>query len=79
MKKTLYMRFEIFTSANTTSDACSSVFWRHADLQADDGVSEELAVCIFRAEVAILGSGGICIGLEGNSADRMGCRRGIRG
>jgi hypothetical protein len=41
------------------------VFWRHVDLSVDASVSEKHTLSIFRAEVAMLGSGGIYIGLEG--------------
>jgi hypothetical protein len=41
-----------------------SRFWRRVDAPVDANVSEKYTVSIFRAEVAILGSGGIYIGLE---------------
>jgi hypothetical protein len=51
---------------------CFSAFWHHVDLLVDANVLEKHTVSILRDEVAMLGSGGICIGLDGGKAEGMG-------
>jgi hypothetical protein len=42
------------------------------DSSVDASVSEKHTVSIFRAEMAMLGSGGICIGLEEGKVEGVG-------
>jgi hypothetical protein len=51
----MYVRFEVFTAVRMIS----SGYWCCVDLSVDANVSEKHTVSIFRAEVAMLGSGGI--------------------
>jgi hypothetical protein len=51
---------------------CSSGFQRHVGSSVNANVSEKHTVSIFRAAVAMLGSGGFYIGLEEGKAGEVG-------
>jgi hypothetical protein len=58
---------------------CSSGYWHHVDSSVDGTVSEKHTVSIFRAEVAMLGSGEIYILLKGRLREWTNQGWGMRG
>jgi hypothetical protein len=53
---------------------CSG-FWPHVHSSVDASISEKHTVSAFKTEMAMLGSGGICVGLEDGKADRVAQRK----